>query len=376
MRVGLVVTGGVDRSGRERVIPALLWLIERLARLHDVHVFVLHHEAQPSTYSLLGATVHDLGRVRAWPGLRRAIQRRRLLRAVEGIGGVDVLHGYWGLPGAAAVRVAQQLGVPSVISASSGEWVSLPDIQYGLQRRWWDRRAVAAAMRGASAVTVGTDWVKSMAATHGVTARVIPMGVPRIVDAAGVDMSPDRPPEGPPWRLMHVASINPVKDHDTLLRAFAHVRRTVPDVHLDIVGADTRNGEAARLVDALGLRGQVVFHGFLPNDALGSMWARAHVHVVSSRHEGAGVAILEAAMAGVPTVGTHVGHIADGAPHRAVAVPAGDAPALGDALLQVLADPVRRALLASTARTWALAHDADWTAAAFDALYSDVTKRS
>jgi hypothetical protein len=32
MRIALVVPGGVDRSARERVIPALLWLIERLAR--------------------------------------------------------------------------------------------------------------------------------------------------------------------------------------------------------------------------------------------------------------------------------------------------------------------------------------------------------
>ena len=41
MRIGLVVSGGVDRSGRERVTPSLLWLVERLARRHDVHVFVL-----------------------------------------------------------------------------------------------------------------------------------------------------------------------------------------------------------------------------------------------------------------------------------------------------------------------------------------------
>ena len=107
MRIGLVVTGGVDRSVRERVMPVLLWLVERLSRQHELHVFALHHEARPATYSLLGATVHDLGRVSAPPGLRRFVQRRRLLRAVNAIGGVDVLHGYWGLPGAAAVYVAE-----------------------------------------------------------------------------------------------------------------------------------------------------------------------------------------------------------------------------------------------------------------------------
>lgn len=77
MRIGLVVTGGVDRAGRERVVPALLWLVERLARRHDVHVFALHHYREPCTYPLLGATVHDVGRVDGAPGLRQVRLRAR-----------------------------------------------------------------------------------------------------------------------------------------------------------------------------------------------------------------------------------------------------------------------------------------------------------
>lgn len=354
-------------------MPVLLWLVERLSRQHELHVFALHHEARPATYSLLGATVHDLGRVSAPPGLRRFVQRRRLLRAVNAIGGVDVLHGYWGLPGAAAVYVAEHIGVPSVVTANSGEFVSLPDIGYGLQRRWIDRRAVHFATSRASAVTVATTFMQRLAKQHGVDARVIPMGLPRQLDSHGNDVLPARPPDGPPWRLMHVASINRVKDHDTLLRAMADVVARVPEVHLDIVGADTRDGHVAAMIEALQLRQHVTLHGFLTNDALAPLWARAHLHVVSSLHEAAGVVTLEAAVAGVPTVGTNVGYIADGAPHRSVAVPVGNATALASAVINLLNNPERRATLASTARTWALAHDADLTAEAFGALYREVT---
>lgn len=376
MRVGLVVTGGVDRSARERVMPVLLWLIERLARAHEVHVFALHHETRPTTYPLLGATVHDLGRVTAPPGLRRFVQRHRLLRAVHAIGGADVLHGYWGLPGAAAVHVASQLRIPSIVTANSGEFVSLPDIGYGLQRRWMDRHAVRYAMTRAGAVTVASTFMQRLAAQHGVNARVIPMGVPRRLDAHGHDVVPARPPEGPPWRLIHVASINRVKDHDTLLCAMADIVATIPEVHLDIVGADTRDGHVSALVRALRLEGHVTLHGFMTNDQLEPLWARAHVHIVSSRHEAAGIVTLEAAVAGVPTVGTQVGYVADGAPHRAVAVPVRDASALASAVVTLLGDPVRRAQLASTARTWALAHDADLTAQAFGALYREVRREA
>jgi glycosyltransferase involved in cell wall biosynthesis len=374
MRVGLVVTGGVDRSGRERVIPSLLWLIERLASAHDVHVFALHHEPSPSTYPLLGATVHDLGRAPVMPGLGRPLQRYRLRRAIAAIGGVHVLHGYWGLPASVAVAVAETLKIPSIVTADSGEWVSLPEIGYGLQRHWRDRRAVATAMRGAAVVTVCTQFMQQLAAAHGVTARVIPIGVPQYVGPSfsSADI-PARPVEGPPWRLINVASINAVKDHDTLLRAMAGVVERHPDARLDIVGADTLNGHAQRLVASLGLSDHVTFHGFLTNDHVTALWSRAHLHVVSSRHEAAGVVTLEAAMAGVPTVGTRVGYIADGAPHRAVAVPVGDHAALAGAILELIGDPIRRSVLASTARTWAVMHDADSTAAMFDRLYRDVT---
>ena len=35
MRIALIIPDGVDPSGRERVIPALLSLIKRLARRHE-----------------------------------------------------------------------------------------------------------------------------------------------------------------------------------------------------------------------------------------------------------------------------------------------------------------------------------------------------
>src|SRR5438552_15384871 len=104
MRIGLVVTGGVDASGRERVVPALLWLVERLARRHDVHVFALHYYPEARSYPLLGATVHDIGRVEGPPGLRQFRVLARLLRTVEEAGPFDLLHAYWGMPAAVATR--------------------------------------------------------------------------------------------------------------------------------------------------------------------------------------------------------------------------------------------------------------------------------
>ena len=157
MRIGLVVTGGVDRSGTERVIPSLLYLIERLARRHDVHVFALHHSFEPCTYEFQGAIVHDLGRVRAPRGLGRFARARRLKNAVADVGGFDVLHAFQALPaGHAATVVARRINVPCIVTFNSGEWVTMPEIGYGLQRRWRDRQTVQRVAAGASLVTVCT----------------------------------------------------------------------------------------------------------------------------------------------------------------------------------------------------------------------------
>src|SRR5215204_4617146 len=63
VKIVLVVPGGFDRSGSERVIPALLWLTERLAHHNEVHVCVLGGADEPASYRLAGAQVHVLGRL-------------------------------------------------------------------------------------------------------------------------------------------------------------------------------------------------------------------------------------------------------------------------------------------------------------------------
>jgi glycosyltransferase involved in cell wall biosynthesis len=367
MRIALIVTGGVDASARDRVVPALLWLIERLARRHDLHVFALHYHRKPMSYPLLGATVHDLGRVDGPPGFRRLRVAARLRRAVSAHGPFDLLHAYWGMPGIVATRVGRDLGIPVIVTLDSGELVAIDDIGYGLQRRWIDRRMVAGMLRDAARVTVCTRYQASMPALGGRAVDVIPIGIDTALFPVALRA------EGPPWRLLRVASLNAVKDYPTLLRAMASIVSQLPDAHLDIVGEDTLNGAVQAQCRALGLHEHVTFHGVQPSDALGRrFYGRAHVHVVSSRHEAASVAMLEAASADVPTVSTRVGYAADWERDgRAIAVPVGDADALAAATVALIRDRERRAQIAAAARVWAIAHDADWTAAEFSRLYND-----
>jgi glycosyltransferase involved in cell wall biosynthesis len=368
MKIAMALPGGVDRSGRDRVVPMLLWLIERLATRHDLHVFVIDYYDEPCTYQLLGATIHDLGRVTAPPGLRRLSMGRRLARALRRHGPFDLLHAYWGVPAVIATGVAPRVRLPLVVTFDSGELVRLDDIEYGMQRRWIDRRAIRSAIRRAAAVTVPTHYMAALMPDRFPPPRIVPVGVDcRIFEPRGA-------PDGPPWRLVRVGSINRVKDYPTLLHAFASVARREPRVTLDIAGEDRLDGTMQKLSDDLGTSERVRFHGVLRTDRIARLYAGAHVNLVSSRHESANVSVLEAACSVVPTVGTDVGYVADWKPERAVAVPVRQPEALAAAILDLIADRERRRRIAAAACDWARRHDADWTADAFDGLYHEVTR--
>jgi glycosyltransferase involved in cell wall biosynthesis len=173
-------------------------------------------------------------------------------------------------------------------------------------------------------------------------------------------------------RLVHVGDIRPVKDQATLLSAADNLRRAGFDFDLDIVGLDTMNGAVQRSPSARSLESHVRWHGVLGRGALRALMERADILLMSSRHEAEPLVVLEAAVVGVPTVGTNVGHVADWAPHAAVAVAVGDADALARETMALVADEPRRLAIAREAQRRAIAIDADFTAATFERIYDEM----
>lgn len=158
-----------------------------------------------------------------------------------------------------------------------------------------------------------------------------------------------------------------------LLRALAALAEAGQDFTMDIAGEDTLGGEIHDLARRLGLASQVRFHGYLPQQRLRVLVQQAHLIMISSRHEAGPLAVLEAAVQGVPTVGTAVGHIADWAPQAAASVAVGDWKALAQAAARLLGDEDLRLRIAREACRRATREDADYTARAFRSIYRELT---
>jgi glycosyltransferase involved in cell wall biosynthesis len=343
-----------------------LWLIERLARAHDLHVFALFQDGAPPEYGLLGARVHHIGRKRT--GLRALTRLWREHRRQP----FDVLHAVWGSPaGVLAALAGRWLRRPVVLHLFGGELVAMPEVDYGELRTAKGRRRMKLALRGATRLTTQSRLQQNLAEAQGYRAQHLPMGV-NLRDWVPV---PPRPREsGRPARLLHVASLNPVKDQTTLIHAAAVAAPAVA-FRLDIAGEDTLRGRIQAEAMRAGLAGQVCFHGFLDQQRLRPLMLQADLLVMSSRSEAGPIVLAEAAACGVPTVGTAVGQIADWAPAAAVAVPPARPDALAAAILELLADDERRLRIATVAQQRAIAEDADWSAARISGVYQEITGR-
>jgi len=360
MKIAMVVPGGVDRSGEVRVIPVLLTLIERLTRAHEVHVFALRQQALAGRWELNGATIHNIG-----DGLTR-LRAIRAIRAEHRRGPFDLVHAIFsGSSGLVAVAAAKLLRLPSLVHIAGGELMALHRIGYGGCLTWKQRLRETLILRRASVVTGASAPIIAALDAFGIAGRRVALGV----DLRAWPPRAPRRRSAKQARLIHVASLNRVKDQPTLLRALAALAWMKLDFTMDIVGVDTLNGEMQQLASDLGLAAHVRFLGFKTQHELRPLLEAADLLVMSSLHEAGPLVAIEAAVIGVPTVGTAVGHIAEWAPTAACAVPVADWAALAAAIRNVCADEDLRLGLAEEAQRRAILEDADYTAGAFEALY-------
>ncbi len=365
MKLGLVLVGGLSRDPSDGSIPAIQWLVERLARRHEVHAFTLFGARRPDRYPLLGATVHHAGsRGRAWRTLSAIIGEHRR-------GSFDVLHAFWLVPGGAIAAAAARItGRPLLGHIGGGELAGIPDANFGHQLYWKGRLWARFAIGSCAVVTGASDGVVKDLARRGARAERVPLGV-ALDHWPAVAPRPRTP--GRPARLIQVATLNRVKDQPTLIRAARRLLDAGVNFTLDIAGPDTLGGEIQALVERMGLSSRVRFMGYLPHDRLHALVAQADLMLHTSRYETGPLSVLEAAVVGVPAVGTAVGHVAEWVPLAAVAVPVGDDDALARETLALLGDESRRMRMAAEAQRRALAQDADWTATRFEELYREVT---
>ncbi len=161
--------------------------------------------------------------------------------------------------------------------------------------------------------------------------------------------------------VLYVGSENPRKNLPMLLRAFARLRRALPDVRLIRVGAIQYPAHALELeylINRLGLSDAVLHFPAVADDDLVFFYNRADMFAFPSRYEGFGLPVLEAMACGTPVVCADAASLPEVAGDAALRVPPDDEAGWAAAMEQALTDSALRAGL--RARGLARARQFPW----------------
>jgi glycosyltransferase involved in cell wall biosynthesis len=122
---------------------------------------------------------------------------------------------------------------------------------------------------------------------------IIPYGI----DLHAFSRARERPPGRP--RVLCVQRLVPSKGTHVLVKALRLlVDRGLSDIHVDIVGDGPERKTLESMVNEIGLRDRVVFHGQQPRERVVSFFGNAGIFCFPTLSEGFGIVLLEAMAAG------------------------------------------------------------------------------
>ena len=252
-------------------------------------------------------------------------------------------------------RLAWSYGMPSVATVHDFSQLHVPQ-KYDAARMFYIMRVLPRMMRRLTRVVSVSESTRrdleSFARVPSERIRVIYNGAdlqrftprPRAEARARIPASLNIPD---PYVLYIARLEHPGKNHVRLLEAFAALKRDTGLPHkLVLVGGRWNGAEVIEArVRELGLTEQVVFPGFVPNEAIPALYSAADALAFPSLFEGFGIPVLEAMASGTPVCAADTSSIPEVVGDAGLLFDPLDVPAMTASLTRLLQDQDLRARL-------------------------------
>ncbi len=186
-------------------------------------------------------------------------------------------------------------------------------------------RKVLSVLNNVDHVVANSNYTKNLAIDLGVDERKI------IVINPGVDPVVEVPKKyldeaeeilkGKKNRLITVSRFDKRKNHEKVIMAVRNLKEIYPDIIYTCIGYGDEEEKLKKLVVELKLEDQVTFLKDIPTDLKNALIAKSNIFVMPSiiykkSVEGFGIAYVEAAQYGVPSIGGKDGGAADAIIHE------------------------------------------------------------
>ena len=232
--------------------------------------------------------------IRDWPQSGPPVNLLAVARAVRKsdlvFGWFASWHTFW------PVTLAWLLRRPSVLVIGGFDTANLPEIGYGLQQRRIMGRVSRWTMRRATRLMTNSEYSR-----REIEANVgIPPSRVRVVHHGVPDPFGELPAQARERLAVTVGIVDRRNLERKGLLPFVRAAALLPDVQFVVAGKwDDESVDELRAVAS----DNVTFTGWIEQDELEALYRRASVYVQASRHEGFGLSVAEAMLAGcVPVV--------------------------------------------------------------------------
>lgn len=245
--------------------------------------------------------------------------------------------------------------VPGVVTVHDLSFLHFPEKRPAAKQFYLARLCRASVEKARRVIAVSRQTADDLLHWFEVDAArisVIPHGVAsRFTPGAMEATERFRKERGLPHRfLLHLGTLEPRKNLETLLRAYARwlaqAQGEQREIKLVLAGGKGWfYDEIFHLVQTLGLEGRVCFPGFIPDEELPDWYRAAEAFVYPSLFEGFGMPVLEAMACGTPVMCSRARSLLEIVGKSALTFSAQDVDELVAALALMVSQPALRAEL-------------------------------
>ena len=342
VQAALSMCDALHGAGVTSHIVSTTWENDRLAYLAAEFAGVESElfDRRPPRHYYRSPSLHDR--------LRKSIPRADILH----------VHGVFNFPAAYALSVKRSQSTRLILSPH-GQLDPYDLARHGRSKRLYAELFLRRALRRVDCALVTSDIEGASLNTFRVTTRkaTIPLPVKAGPQGCGLRLRKRYGISLEAPLLLFLGRIDPKKRLDILLASMDRLRDALTDVALLVVGeGDTRyTRQMHALAATLNIADKVTWTGNLRGTDKADAFDAANLFVLPSENENFGITVVEALLAGLPTLISDQVHLQTTViDHRLGAVCRPDVESCSRSVLELLRDPARLALCSQRAR--AVAH--------------------
>jgi len=186
-------------------------------------------------------------------------------------------------------------------------------------------KRVLKVLNNVETIVANSEYTKNLAISLGVQQNKIVVINPGVDKVYQLDIKTLKKVEGllkyKSPRLITVSRFDKRKNHEKIIMALRNLKQIYPDIVYICIGYGDEEENIRKLVAELSLQGQVMFFKDISNDLKNSLIAKSNIFVMPSiiykkSVEGFGIAYIEAAQYGVPSLGGKDGGASDAIEHQ------------------------------------------------------------